>query len=593
MITNAEKLAILRAALKQHNIDAYLITVADPHLSEEIPDQWKIIQWLTGFIGSAATVVITDSFAGLWTDSRYFIQAGNQIRDSGFELVKPEIHQNYGYADWLSENIKSGSKIAMDGRIWSVQQVRKLEAILLNKSVTIDFKQDLVSDLWSDRPGLPMGAAFDHPLEFAGKDRSVKIKEVREQMKKLSVGYHLLSSPDDIMWLLNIRGNDLNHSPLLSSFAIVGHKQILLFADEKKIPLKLKSAFDTLNIIILPYEETSGMLSTLEEGSTILLSPEKTSVAMYYSIPVTLKTVEDISIPSRLKAIKNKTEIENICKTMVKDGIALAKFFHFVEENIGMVPMTEISLTVKLHECRYLQPDFLGPSFASIVAYNEHGALPHYSPSNESDVVIEENGLLLVDSGGQYLGGTTDITRTISIGTPSYRQKADFTLVLKGHINLATVKFPQATRGYQIDLLARKALWEQGLNYSHGTGHGVGYCLSVHEGPQNISPADNITGIEPGMLISNEPSIYREGEYGIRTENLMICYEDEETDFGQFLKFDTLSLCYIDKKLIDRSLLDRKEIEWLNSYHSEVYDKISPFLSEDEIAWLKDKTDPL
>jgi Xaa-Pro aminopeptidase len=593
MIPTSEKLALIRAVLKQHNIEAYLVTVADPHLDEDIPDHWKIIQWLTGFTGSAATVVITDSFAGLWTDSRYFIQAANQLHGSGFELVRPETGKSYSYSDWLYDNINTGSRIAMDGRIWSIRQFKKLEVKLHNKRITIDFNQDLIQEIWTDRPGFPSGSAFDHLPEFAGKDRSVKIKEVREQMKKLTVDYHLLTAPDDIMWLLNIRGDDLDHSPLLISFAIVGKDQILLFADEKKIPLKLKSVFDSLDIIILPYDETGGMLSTLDDGSTILISPEETSVAIYYSIPDTLKIVEDISIPSKLKAIKNKTEIENICKTMIKDGVALAKFFHFVEENTGLVPMTEVSLTVKLHECRLMQKDFLGSSFNTIVAYNEHGALPHYSPSPESDIMIEENGILLVDSGGQYQGGTTDITRTISIGTPSARQKSDFTLVLKGHINLATAKFPSTTRGYQLDILARKALWEHGLNYGHGTGHGVGYCLNVHEGPQNISPADNRTLIEPGMLISNEPSIYREDEYGIRTENIMICYEDEETDFGQFLKFDTLSLCYIDKKLIDKSILDKKETEWLNSYHSGVFDKISPFLSKDEIDWLKDKTDPI
>jgi Xaa-Pro aminopeptidase len=588
-----EKIAGLRTSMKESNIDVYIIPSSDTHLGEEIPDHWRLIQWLSGFTGSAATIIVTDSFAGLWTDSRYFIQAEQQLQGSGFVLIKPEIPRNNGYIDWLAENLKPESKIALDGRILSVQQSRKLETRLLEIGVTLDFNQDLISVIWTDRPDLPKGMAFDHPLEFAGKERKVKIKEVRDKMKTMSADFHLLTAPDDIMWLLNIRGNDLKYSPLLASFAIIGQEQILLFADENKIPSILKSVFDNLNIIILPYEEIAGMLSVLEEGSIILLSPEKTSVAIFNSIPATLKIIEDTSIPSGLKAVKNKTEIENICKTMVKDGVALTKFFHFIDENTGLVPMTEVSLTVRLHEYRTMQKDFLGPSFATIIAYNEHSALPHYSPTDGSDKIIEESGMLLVDSGGQYMGGTTDITRTISIGTPSPGQKTDFTLVLKGHINLATAKFPFSTRGYQLDILARKALWEHGLNYGHGTGHGVGYCLNVHEGPQNISPADNKTLIEPGMLITNEPSVYREGEYGIRTENLMICYEDEETDFGKFLKFDTLSLCYIDKKLIDKSLLDRKEIEWLNTYHSEVYDKINPFLTEDEKAWFRDKTDPL
>ena len=593
MNSYSDNLFSLRASLKHHNTDAYLMTVSDPHLGEEIPDHWKIIEWLTGFTGSAATVVITESFAGLWTDSRYFIQAASQIQGSGFELIRPVIMKSYGYAEWLSENLKPGNILALDGRIWSVQQFRKLEAGLTDKGITVDYKTDIISDIWDDRPEMPEGAAFDHPLEFAGKDRAVKIREVREEMRKLRADYHLLTAPDDIMWLLNIRGSDLKYSPLMFSFAIVGMEQVLLFADERKMPLNLKSVFDALNIVILPYEETGGLLSTLERDSTILLSPEKTSIEIYYSIPDTIRKIEITSIPSVLKSIKNKTEIENICRTMVKDGTAMAKFFHFIGENAGLVPMSEMSLTVKLHECRSVQPDFLGPSFAPIVAFGEHGALPHYSPTSETDIQIGENGILLVDSGGQYMGGTTDITRTICIGTPSEQQKTDFTLVLKGYINLATAKFPSSTRGYQLDILARKALWENGLNYGHGTGHGVGYCLNVHEGPQNISPSDNKTRIEPGMLVSNEPSVYREGEYGIRTENLMICYEDEETDFDQFLKFETLSLCYIDKRLIDKSLLDRKEIDWLNKYHSEVYDKISPFLTGDEKMWLRKKTESL
>jgi Xaa-Pro aminopeptidase len=294
-----------------------------------------------------------------------------------------------------------------------------------------------------------------------------------------------------------------------------------------------------------------------------------------------------------MKAVKNKTEIENIGKVMIKDGVALTKFFYWIENDLGVVPMTEVSLAGRLLEFRMHQEGFLSPSFSTITALNEHAALPHYEPTSESDSILGESGIFLVDSGGQYMGGTTDITRTISFGTPTALQKKDFTLVLKGHIALAFAKFPMGTKGYQLDLLTRKALWENGLNYGHGTGHGVGYCLNVHEGPQNISPADVKINIEPGMLISNEPAIYREGEYGIRTENLILCYEDEETEFGQFLKFDTVSLCYIDKSLIDKSLLDLKEINWLNNYHTEVYDKISPYLTKEEREWLKGKTEPI
>jgi Xaa-Pro aminopeptidase len=344
---------------------------------------------------------------------------------------------------------------------------------------------------------------------------------------------------------------------------------------------------------MLPYEETAGILSTLSPASTILLNPLTTSSNLYNSIPDGMKRIEDLTIPCYLKAIKNSIEIDNITNAMVKDGVALTKFFFFIEQNSGQETRSELSLVEKLNSFRSENKDYLGPSFSAIVAFNEHGALPHYSATTETDYAIETDGILLVDSGGQYLDGTTDITRTIALGKPSDRQKRDFTLVLKGTINLARAKFPAGTKGYQLDLLARKALWENGLNYGHGTGHGVGFCLNVHEGPQTISQGigtDPKTAIEPGMLISDEPAIYREGEYGIRIENLMICFEDEYTEFGQFLKFDTVSLCYIDKTLIDTSLLDQKEIDWLNSYHIEVYDKLSPFLSEEEKDWMKEKT---
>jgi Xaa-Pro aminopeptidase len=440
---------------------------------------------------------------------------------------------------------------------------------------------------------LPFSSAFDHPVEFSGKERSAKINEVREKMSRLNADYHLLTSNDDIMWLLNIRGNDLKYSPLLLSFALISAKQILLFIDEAKIPIKLASAFDKLGIVILPYDEISEIVSSVTKGHSVLFNPQATSVELFNTISNNSRTIEDISIPTRLKSIKNKTEIGNIANVMIKDGIALTKFFHWFNSNHGREPMTENSLSDKLLEFRLQQKDFLGSSFETITAFNENSALPHYTPEEGSGAEIGERGLLLVDSGGQYMGGTTDITRTMPVGIPSSQQKRDFTLILKGHINLALAKFPNGTRGYQLDFIARRAMWGSGMNYAHGTGHGVGYCLNVHEGPQSISPADNKTVIEAGMLTSNEPAIYREGEYGIRIENLILCYEDEETEFGQFLKFDTVSLCFIEKSLIDKSLLDQIEIEWLNAYQSEVYDKLSPHLTTEEKIWLKEKTEPL
>lgn len=582
--------------MKDRGIGTYIIPAHDPHLGEYVPDHWRIIEWLTGFSGSAATVVITDSFAGLWTDSRYFIQAEKQLHGSGFILMKPEPPDKIEFIEWLYHNINQGSKIGLDGSTFPISTMRRMEKLLDGKEISFDIDCMFISGLWEDRPPMPDSVAFDHPLIYCGKDRAEKIAEVRAQMKAQDIEYHFLTSIDDIMWLLNIRGNDVRFSPLLTSFALVMEEQILLFVDERKIPVKLASEFDRLGIVILPYEETAGMLSALSSDSTILLNPGTTSVKMFSSIPRGIKIKEDLSISTRLKAKKNKVELENISKVMAKDGIALTRFFYWLECNSGLIPMSELSLTKRLSDFRSEQENFLGPSFSTITAFGAHGALPHYSATQETDSVIGLEGILLIDSGGQYLDGTTDITRTISLGMPTTKQKRDFTLVLKGNINLALAKFPSGTRGYQLDLLARKALWEQGMNYGHGTGHGVGFCLNVHEGPHSIGPGagtDPKSVIEPGMLFSDEPAIYREGEYGIRTENLMICYEDEESEFGQFLRFHTVSLCYIDKTLIDPALLEPKEIEWLNAYHAEVYEKLSPKLIHEEKQWLKDKTTPL
>ena len=594
MTSFIEKLALLRAEMKEQNIDAYIIPSTDPHLGEYIPDHWRIIGWLTGFTGSAASVVVTESFAALWTDSRYFAQAEDQLRDSGFNLMRPVPPDKTDLIGWIAENIDTGSKIGLDGRIFSVEQTRKFEQSLGNKSAVFNFECDLIFGLWPDRPLMPDSPAFDHSTRFCGKDRSVKIVEVREQMRIRGVDYHLLTSVDDIMWLLNIRGNDIKYSPLLISFAIVGYDQIMLFTDTNKIPLKLSTEFDKLGIVVFSYEEIVSILSALQPDSKILINAFTTSWTLFNSIPVGIKIIEDLSIPTCLKAVKNGVEIENIGKVMVKDGVVLTRFFYWLERNSGSEQLTELSLAEKLNVLRSEQENYLGPSFSTIVAFNEHGALPHYSASPESDFVIGTEGILLVDSGGQYLDGTTDITRTIAFGKPTTQQIRDFTYVMKGTINLSLAKFPAGTRGYQLDILAREALWEKGLNYGHGTGHGVGFCLNVHEGPQNIGQGSgSAIIIEPGMLISDEPAIYREGEYGIRIENLVLCYEDEETEFGRFLKFDTLSLCYIDKSLIDISLLDKKEIDWLNFYHAEVYDKLNLYLTAEERIWLKDKTEPL
>jgi len=587
-----KKLSTLRSLIAEYRIDYLVIPSNGPDISDQVQEHWKIIKWLTGFTGSYAFVVVSQSFAGLWTDFRYYIQAEKQLAGSGFKLMLPENFQSSDHAGWLSDNIKQGDTIGFDGRLVSVTDFRKIKNKFGNRSVRYVTDLDLFTTLWTDRPVMPESVVRDHSIKYAGKDRRQKLAEVREKMKKKSVDAHLLTSPEDIMWLLNIRGNDLEFNPVALSYFLLSERSAVLFASIGKISEELLEEFAQLKIEIKNNNTLTEVLSSLKAVSSVLLSPDTTSTALYNSIPEHLIIVEDVSIPGRMKAVKNHTEIKNIEHVMIRDGIALTKFFYWLESNTGKMKMTESSLAFKLREFRTEQPDYIGPSFRTISAYNANAALPHYETDPVYSSIISGNGIFLIDSGAQYHGGTTDITRTIIIGNPLPEQKRDFTLVLKGHIALASAKFPAGTKGYQLDILARQYLWEAGLNYGHGTGHGVGFCLNVHEGPQSISPAANCTSIEAGMLISNEPAVYREGLYGIRTENLMICYEDEETEFGKFLKFDTVSLCYIDRNLIEQDLLSRQETEWLNKYHEELYTKIAPYLESREKAWLRLKTNP-
>lgn len=596
MNNTKERLESVRSLMKERGINAYIVPDSDPHIAEYIPGHWRIMKWLTGFTGSAGTVVITESYAGLLTDSRYIIQAQNQLEGSGFELIKAPQQGRYEITDWLAANLDKESKIGLDGRLFSIARFRRIKKTIEEKNLFFDVECDLISALWNDRPPLSVSPAFDHPIKFSGKDRSLKIEELREEMRKSNVDYHLLTSPDDIMWLLNIRGSDISYSPLLLSWAIADMDQILLFTEESKIPFPLAIEFDKLGIVMLPYEEIEGMLSTISENSSILISTASTSVSLYNAIPKSVRVIEDMSIPAKLKAIKNDIEIKNIENAMIRDGVALSKFFFWIDKNAGSVPMSELSIGEKLYQFRAEQENFLGLSFSSIVAFNEHAALPHYSADTSTDFVLTGDAILLVDSGSQYIDGTTDITRTIAIGKPTTMQKRDFTLVLRGMINLAGVRFPAGTNGYQLDILARRALWENGLNYGHGTGHGVGYCLNVHEGPQNISPnavIDRENSLKAGMLTSDEPGVYRPGQYGIRTENLILCIPDEKTEFGEFLKFKTMSLCYIDRNMIEVPMLGSEELKWIDSYHSNVFEKVSPYLHAEEKEWLKEKTLPL
>jgi len=590
------RLAAVRALMKKRGIDALIVPSADPHLGEYVPDHWRVIRWLTGFTGSAGTVVITSRFAGLWTDSRYFIQAAGQLRETGFELVRLKIPHTPEYIDWLAEKMKRGSLVSVDGRLVSASIASLLRGRLKEQGIRLSLRSDLITPVWHDRPPLPDEEAFTLPLEFAGESRNDKIYRVRERMKAMDVDYQLLTSCDDVMWLLNIRGRDITYSPLLLSFAIVRRDQVVLFADEGKIPGIMKAELDRDGVVLLPYEITASVLRSLPGGSRLLLSPSTTSATLRGAVPGTIRVIHDLSIPTRLKAIRNETEIKNLREVMIRDGVALTRFFIWLEKSLGREKITELSASARLEALRMEQEGCTGPSFATIAAFNEHAALPHYVPGPDSDAVLEPSGIFLLDSGGQYYGGTTDITRTVALGQPDDEMRKHFTLALRGTIDLAMARFPHGTRGYQLELLARKALWDNGLNYGHGTGHGVGSFLNVHEGPQTIGSAatgDLKTVIEPGMVTSDEPAVYLEGKYGFRTENLILCVSDRESDYGKFLRFETVTLCYIDRALTDLSLLDEMELQWLNEYHETVYNMLADRLEPEERDWLGRKTAPL
>jgi len=583
----------LRNLMLQYQIDAYIITMSDSHLSEYVADYWKAIKWFSGFSGSTGNMVVTQDFAGLWTDSRYFIQAEEQLKDTGIELVKLKIAHTPEFIDWIKKELPFGSRVAFDGNVFPINLVTYMESQFLDKKIIIESQSDLISSLWKNRPPIPQGEIFIHELKFAGQLAKEKIQNVKSELKTQNFDYLVLSSLDDIAWLFNIRGRDIPFVPLVFSYSIVSENQTILFIDDKKVPAKVREEFENQGIILKPYNEIIAFLSKIEAGKRVALQFSKTNYALYKAISQECKIVDQPNISTRLKSIKNQTEITNIKETMVKDGVAMVKYLYWLNKTIGNECITEISASDKLRTFRAAQEGFFDESFAPISAFNAHSSMPHYSASKETDLELKIPGIYLIDSGGQYYGGTTDITRTIALGEPTPQQKDDFTLALKGTIGLAMAIFPLGTKGFQLDVLARISLWEQGLNYGHGTGHGVGFFLNVHEGPQTIgtSASGDINAIlTPGMLTSDEPAFYRNGEYGFRTENLILVVEHQETEFGKFLKFETVTLCPIDLHLINKDLLSAKEIEWLNNYHANVYDKIEDSLSENEKSWLKENT---
>jgi Xaa-Pro aminopeptidase len=583
-----EKLAAIREAMKVQGIDGYIIPSSDPHISEYLPERYKCIAWASGFTGSAGTLAITQDFAGLWTDSRYFVQAAEQLEGTGFELVKLKAQGAAEYADWLAEKLPAGSKVAFDGNLASLLVAQSVQNTLEPLEIKVDGHVDLLSSLWVGRPELPKAQAYLLPEDITGQSTVSKIEAVRAEMKKNRTEAHLISSLDDLAWLLNIRGQDVPCNPVVLGFVLITAEHATLYIEPSKLTAQAIEELKGYGVDVAAYEDIFTTIPTLNVAS-VLIDPKRTCFAVFDSVPKQVKIVEKINPSTSLKAIKNKVEIENNRHTFIKDGVALTRFFKWLEENVSSGELSELSIAAKLREFRESQDGFVDVSFTTIAGYLDHGALPHYSANEKSNYILQSKGLLLVDSGGQYNTGTTDITRVVTLGGLTQEEKEDYTLVLKGTIEGSQAVFPTGTRGYQIDAITRRPLWETLRNYGHGTGHGVGFFLNVHEGPQVFNAAAIDVAVEPGMITSIEPGLYRVGKHGIRIENLVLTRKAGSSEFGDFLDFETLTVCYIATDLIEKSLLDKKHIAWLNNYNQWVFDQLSTHLTVEEKNWLADK----
>lgn len=585
------RIAALRHQMQLQDIDAYLIPSSDPHISEYLPERFRSIVWMSGFSGSAGTLLITKDFAGLWTDSRYFVQAADQLSGSGVELMKLRVQNAPEYADWMVENLPAGATLAFDGKSAAAQLARTLEEKLLPAGLIVHGNVDLLERIWTDRPALPQEPAFLLNEQQSGLATREKIRLIREKMRAGFANYHVVSTLDDLAWILNIRGSDVHCNPVVLGFLLIGTEEAWLFIDQSKLVEKDREQLNIEGVQLRDYQDIWAVIGELPDASALLLDPKRTCHQLYSVIPGHTKIVETTNPSTELKAQKNALEVKLTRETMIKDGIALTRFFKWLEEEMAKgAVVTEISIADRLREFRAMQDGFVGESFDTIAGYREHGALPHYKATDTSNSILERRGLLLIDSGGQYLSGTTDITRVISLGEITAAEKEDYTLVLKGMIEGSTTVFPEGTRGYQIDAITRKPLWDTKRNYGHGTGHGVGFFLNVHEGPQVFNTAAIDVPIRNGMITSIEPGLYREGQYGIRIENLVLSLPLDSNEFGDFMHFETLTLCFIATDLIERSLLDEKHISWINAYHEMVYRRLAPGLSSEEQAWLKEKT---
>lgn len=590
-----QRIENIRDLMKEKNIYAYIVPSSDYHQSEYVGDYFKSREFMSGFTGSAGTLIISMDEAGLWTDGRYFIQAEQELKDSGIKLFKMGEEGVPTIEEYLLEKLPKNSTLGFDGRVMSVKEGQSLANKLAFKGINIEYKYDLVNDIWEDRCSLPTEKAFLLGTEYSGESFSDKLSRIRAVMKEKKATTHILASLDDIAWLFNIRGRDVKSNPVVLSYAVISIDSVYLFIDKNKIGEDIRAELSKKNVQIKGYEEVYEFIKNIDENEVVLIDTSKVNYAIYNNIPSNVQKIEERNPSILFKSIKNEIELKNIRNSHIKDGVAFTKFMYWLKNNIGKIEITEISATQKLEEFRREQDKFIEPSFSTIAAYKDHAAMMHYSATEESNYKLEPRDLFLVDSGGQYFDGTTDITRTIALGPIPENVRKDFTNVVRGMIRLSKAKFLYGCRGYNLDILARGPLWEEGVDYKCGTGHGIGFVLNVHEGPNGFrwkvrEDIDDSCILEEGMVTTNEPGVYVENSHGIRIENEIVVRKAEKNEYGQFMDFEVITFAPIDLDAIDESLILKDEKVYLNNYHKQVYDKISPYLNEEEKQWLKTYT---
>ncbi|MBR8304461.1 aminopeptidase P family protein [Burkholderia dolosa] len=591
------RLALLRGAMARENLAAYLVPSADPHLSEYLPERWQARRWLSGFTGSVGTLVVTADFAGLWVDSRYWVQAETELAGTGVQLMKMTGgQQSAPHVDWLAQNVPSGATVGVDGAVLGVAAARALTAALDARGIALRTDLDLLDAIWPERPGLPGDPVFEHAAPQADTTRASKLAEVRRAMHAHGAQWHFVSTLDDLAWLFNLRGADVNFNPVFVAHAMIGIDRATLFVADGKVSPALAASLAQDGVDVRPYGDARASLAALPAGTTLLVDPRRVTFGTLEAVPAGVKLIEAVNPSTFAKSRKTAAEIEHVRVTMEHDGAALAEFFAWFEQAVNRETITELTIDDKLTAARARRPGYVSPSFATIAGFNANGAMPHYRATPESHATIAGDGLLLVDSGGQYVTGTTDITRVVPVGTVGDLQRRDFTIVLKAMMALSRARFPRGIRSPMLDAIARAPMWAAGLDYGHGTGHGVGYFLNVHEGPQVIShyaPAESYTAMEEGMITSIEPGVYRPGQWGIRIENLVVNRAAGQTEFGDFLAFETLTLCPIDTRCVLIEMLHDEERAWLNAYHATVRERVGRHVSGDAKAWLDARTQPI